>query len=99
MVRASPLTPDELDQALRHLPDWSVDGGALTRTAHLSTFPDAVEWVRAIADVAEAANHHPAIDIRWRTVTLRLCTHDAGDRITALDITLASQIDALPSRA
>ncbi|MGH3922538.1 MAG: 4a-hydroxytetrahydrobiopterin dehydratase, partial [Pseudonocardiaceae bacterium] len=48
--------------------------------------------VRAVAEIAEAHNHHPDIDIRWRTVTFRCSTHSAGG-ITGKDIELASEID------
>ena len=44
--------------------------------------------------LAEAANHHPDIDIRWNTVTLSLSTHSAGG-LTVLDLDLATAIDQL----
>ena len=48
----------------------------------------------SVGELAEAADHHPDIDIRWDTVTLRLCTHSAGG-LTENDLALAAQIDAL----
>jgi 4a-hydroxytetrahydrobiopterin dehydratase len=92
---STPLLPEEVAAALGSLPDWSVGDGWLTRTRTLPTFPAALAWVQQVGELAEAMNHHPDIDIRWRTVTLRVRTHDAGDRITALDIALAGQVDAL----
>lgn len=94
MVDRSALTPHALDAGLRLLHDWSLENGAIVRHATAPTFTTAIAWVVAIADLAEAAQHHPDIDIRWRTVTLRLSTHDV-DAITALDIELAAQIDAV----
>jgi 4a-hydroxytetrahydrobiopterin dehydratase len=58
------------------------------------SFPEAVELVRKVAEAAEAANHHPDIDIRWRKVTYTLSTHSAGG-LTQLDLDLAAQIDSL----
>lgn len=57
-------------------------------------FVEAMKFVNELADLAEAANHHPDIAISWNTVTLRLATHDAGG-LTQLDLDLAAQIDGL----
>ncbi len=57
-------------------------------------FAGALAFVNAVGDLAEQANHHPDIDIRWDTVTLRLSTHSAG-RLTDADVALARRIDAL----
>lgn len=54
----------------------------------------AIAWVVAIADAAESMNHHPDIDIRWRTLHLSLSTHSAGC-LTELDVELASAIDGI----
>jgi 4a-hydroxytetrahydrobiopterin dehydratase len=78
--------------ALEGLTDWQRDGNAIVRTATLPSFPAAIEAVRAVAEIAEARNHHPDIDIRWRTVTFRCSTHSEGG-ITNLDIELAGEID------
>ena len=59
-----------------------------------ASFPDAVAFVVQVGFLAEAANHHPDVDIRWRTVHLALTTHDAGG-LTALDVELARRIDAI----
>ncbi|MCA1706975.1 MAG: 4a-hydroxytetrahydrobiopterin dehydratase [Actinobacteria bacterium] len=83
---------ERVTDALQDLTDWQRDGNAIVRTATLSSFPAAIEAVRAVAEIAEARNHHPDIDIRWRTVTFRCSTHSQGG-ITDLDIELAGQID------
>lgn len=87
------LTPRELDEALTRLPGWVVADGMLTRTRTLDTFLEALDWVQMVGGIAEQVNHHPDIDIRWRTVSLRVCTHDAGDRITSLDVELATRVN------
>lgn len=88
------VTPEELVDALRRLSDWRVEDDALVRRVTAPTFAEAIAWVVEIADLAEAEQHHPDIDIRWRTLTLRLSTHDVG-AITALDVDLAARIDAI----
>jgi 4a-hydroxytetrahydrobiopterin dehydratase len=88
------LTDDELNAALKDLPDWVRAGAEITRTVEAATFPAGIELVRRVASAAEAANHHPDIDIRWRRVTFTLSTHSAGG-LTGLDISLAHEIDRL----
>ena len=83
---------EQVKDALAGLTDWERDGDAIVRTAKLPSFPAAIEAVRAVAEIAEARNHHPDIDIRWRTVTFRCSTHSAGG-ITGQDIELAAEID------
>jgi 4a-hydroxytetrahydrobiopterin dehydratase len=77
--------------ALDDLPGWSRDGDALVRTAELKSFPAAIAVVDRVAEVAEERNHHPDIDIRWRTLTFRCSTHSEGG-ITDLDVALAAAI-------
>lgn len=86
------LDDERVAAALNDLTGWQRDGDAIVRTAKLPSFPAAIEAVRAVAEIAEARNHHPDIDIRWRSVTFRCSTHSAGG-ITELDIDLATQID------
>jgi 4a-hydroxytetrahydrobiopterin dehydratase len=72
---------------------WDVIDGHLVRQVEAPDFPTAIAWVVAIADLAEAMDHHPDIDIRWRRFTLRLRTHSA-DALTDLDVQLAENINA-----
>jgi len=64
----------------------------LVRSASLPSFPDAIALVDRVAVVAEQMDHHPDIDIRWRTVTFTCATHSKGG-VTDLDVRLATQID------
>jgi 4a-hydroxytetrahydrobiopterin dehydratase len=88
------LSPDEIAAALQGLPEWSGDGDGLRRSVELPTFRDAVAAIVAIADVAEEMDHHPDIDLRWRTLHLTLVSHSAGG-VSDLDLQLARRIDAL----
>ncbi|MEU1420416.1 4a-hydroxytetrahydrobiopterin dehydratase [Kitasatospora sp. NPDC005751] len=87
------LTEDEITAALADLPEWSRDGDSIVRTADAADFPAAIRVVVAVAEQAEALDHHPDIDIRWRTLHFALSTHSAGG-LTSLDVTLAARIDA-----
>ena len=88
------LSDDQLDDVLPKLPDWSAQDAALVRTVELESFPKAIMVVNRVAEIAENDNHHPDIDIRYRTLTFRLSTHYKGG-ITALDVTLAEEIDGV----
>ena len=88
-----PLTPDEIECALRDLDGWSGGTEAIRRTVTCATFRDAIRLVNAVADVAEEADHHPDIDIRYLDVTFACSTHVANG-VTAYDVDLARRIDA-----
>jgi 4a-hydroxytetrahydrobiopterin dehydratase len=94
MSRA-PLTGSELATALARLPSWYVEDGKLTTRRELPSFLDAVAFVQQVAALAEELDHHPDIDIRWRTVTLAVSTHAAGGAITGKDTELAGRVDQL----
>jgi 4a-hydroxytetrahydrobiopterin dehydratase len=91
------LTADQVQQKLAATAGWTLENGEITRTFQLPSFPAAIVFVGAVAQLAEAADHHPDILIKWRTVKLALSTHDVGG-ITDTDFALAAQIDALPQR-
>lgn len=86
------LTDRDIEDA--RLDEWTVVGKSLTRTVELASFPAAIEAVNRVAEAAEEADHHPDIDIRWRTLTFILSTHSAGG-LTQKDVDLARRIDAL----
>jgi 4a-hydroxytetrahydrobiopterin dehydratase len=94
MPGPAPLSPDDVSAALRELPLWSGDGHGLRRTVELPSFRDAVAAIGRIADVAEEMDHHPDIDLRWRTLHLTLVSHSAGG-VTENDLELARRIDTL----
>jgi 4a-hydroxytetrahydrobiopterin dehydratase len=85
------MSPQEVDTALANLTGWVRDGAGITATFTMETFPLAIDLVTRAATSAEAANHHPDIDVRWRSVTFRLTTHDVGG-VTPRDINLARRI-------
>jgi 4a-hydroxytetrahydrobiopterin dehydratase len=86
------LDQGAIDAALAGLDGWSGGPDGITRTVELSSFPAAIAVVDRVAEAAEAADHHPDIDIRWRTLTFRCVTHSAGG-VTERDIELARRID------
>jgi 4a-hydroxytetrahydrobiopterin dehydratase len=90
---ATLLSEDEIAAALAGLPAWRREGDTIVREVRFPSFRDAIAFVDRVADLAEAADHHPDIDIRWRRVALSLTTK-ASHGLTARDVGLATQIDA-----
>lgn len=80
--------------ALSALPQWKRDGQVISRTYEFTDFVAAMKFVNTVANLAEQAQHHPDVDIRWNKVTLALTTHDAGG-LTEADFALAQQCDAM----
>jgi 4a-hydroxytetrahydrobiopterin dehydratase len=88
------LGKDEVREKLNLLPDWKEEGDKIVRLAEFPGFADAMDFVNAVAAKAEAAGHHPDIDIRYNKVRLALVSHDAGG-LTQRDFDLAEAIEAL----
>jgi 4a-hydroxytetrahydrobiopterin dehydratase len=94
-VSENVLSADEVDAALTEQGlRWTREGDELVTSVKLHDFRAALAFVNSVGEAAEAANHHPDIDIRWNTVRLVLSTHSAGG-LTLLDLALAQAIDQL----
>jgi 4a-hydroxytetrahydrobiopterin dehydratase len=91
------LGDDGVRAALTELPAWRGDANRLERSVEAPDFLTGIRVVDDVAQVAESMDHHPDIDIRWRTVTFALSTHSEGG-VTAKDIELAHSIDDIAER-
>jgi 4a-hydroxytetrahydrobiopterin dehydratase len=90
----SALSTEDARQKLHALPDWEILSGELVRTFQFKDFRAALGFVNLVGELAEAAGHHPDIDIRYNRVRLALTTHDAGG-LTAKDFDLATLAEKL----
>jgi 4a-hydroxytetrahydrobiopterin dehydratase len=88
------LTDEQVDAALPQLDGWERSNGTLNRSIKFPTFLEGIDGVRRVAEHAEQQDHHPDIDIRWRTVTFTLVTHSEGG-ITDKDIAMAGDINRI----
>ena len=88
------LTSAQIKAALPAVKNWKKKGASITRTFEFKDFVESMGFVNKVALVAEKANHHPDIDVRWNKVTLTLATHSEGG-LTKKDFDLAKKIDAL----
>jgi 4a-hydroxytetrahydrobiopterin dehydratase len=83
----------KLDAAVAGLSEWKLEKDGLVRTVLFADFPAAIAFVNRAAELAEAADHHPDIDIRYNKLRIALSTHSAGG-ITQMDIDMAAKLDA-----
>jgi 4a-hydroxytetrahydrobiopterin dehydratase len=92
LMALSPLSGTEINSRLRSLESWQVEKGDLVRVFSFADFREALAFVNQVGELAEAAGHHPDIDIRYNRVRLALVTHDAGG-LTTKDFDLATKIN------
>jgi 4a-hydroxytetrahydrobiopterin dehydratase len=86
------LSDISIQRELGNLPGWSRRGEVITKTFQFRNFLTGIDFVTAVAKAADAADHHPDIDIRYTKVTCALSTHSAGG-ITQKDLDMARKID------
>lgn len=87
-----PLTPDEITAACAKLTGWSFERDALTKTFKFGSFREAMSFMTRVAFEAEELNHHPEWTNVYNRVVVRLNTHDAGGKVTARDVELATRV-------
>lgn len=87
------LSDLEIRRALGSLPGWSRKGDTIAKTYTFARFGDGIAFVTKVAELADAMDHHPDVDIRYTNVTFALSTHSARG-ITQLDLDLAAKIES-----
>ena len=88
------LSSDQQQRGLKKVPEWELAKNAISRTFEFDSFSEAIDFVNDVAEIAEEANHHPDINIRYDKVRLVLTTHSAGG-LTTSDFQVAARIDHL----
>lgn len=91
---SSILSAKEIKEAIKDLPEWDVEGKSIVRTYEFEDFEQAIDFVNGVAELAEDADHHPDMDIRYNKVRVILSTHSKGG-ITENDFDLAERLDTL----
>jgi len=89
---AARLNQESIDGWLKAHAGWKRDGKQIVKEYRFPKFRDAIVFVNRVAGLADDANHHPDIDIRYDRVKLSLSSHDAGG-VTERDLALADAID------
>jgi 4a-hydroxytetrahydrobiopterin dehydratase len=88
------LSDGEIDERLAGLEGWERSGDAIVKRFDNGDFKGSVEFVNSLTPEAEEMNHHPDLEISWKTVTVTITTHSEGG-LTEGDFELARRIDAL----
>lgn len=94
---ADRLSDIAIQRGLGNLPGWSRRGDAITKTYQFADFMKGIDFVVAVAKAADAADHHPDIDIRYTKITCSLSTHSEGG-ITEKDLAMAGAIEAVKGK-
>jgi 4a-hydroxytetrahydrobiopterin dehydratase len=95
MGARTPLSTEEIERAVADLEGWSVVEGKLHTECKFGNFADAFAFMTEVASAAEEMDHHPEWCNVYNRVVIDLVTHDAGGRISAMDVELARKINAL----
>jgi len=90
------LSDAQVDTALGSLPYWTRNGKQIEREFRFEDFMGSITFVNRVAEMAEAANHHPDLLINYNKVRVMLTSHDSGG-VTKRDVNLATKINQLGS--
>lgn len=92
---AAPLPEDEIENRLRELPGWTLEGDRITRTYRLPSHFAAAALTLHIARIQDELNHHSDLTLGYDTVALSVNSHDAGGKVTEKDLALAARVEAV----
>ena len=88
------LSSSDIKEEMKRIPEWEHEKKEIERTFEFDDFTQAIDFVNAVAEIAEEDEHHPDIDVRYNKVRLVLSTHSKGG-LTERDFDLAEKIDTL----
>ncbi len=92
MPDAMKLNDAQIQETLQKIQGWQLKDGAIVKLYKFKDFLESMAFANRVATLAEDADHHPDILIRWNKVTLTMVTHSAGG-LTEKDFALAQAID------
>lgn len=93
MPSRDPLSTADIEDALDDLPGWTYEDDKIKKTYEFSDFRAAISFIVRISFYAEEMMHHPELENVYNTVSIALTTHDAGGKVTEMDLELASEIE------
>jgi 4a-hydroxytetrahydrobiopterin dehydratase len=93
MPSRDPLSDAEIEDALSELDGWTYADDKLKKTFEFSNFREAISFIMRLSFYAEEMMHHPELENVYNTVSIALTTHDAGGKVTEMDVELASKIE------
>ena len=93
MPSRDPLSDAALQDALDDLDGWTYEDDKIKKTFEFSDFREAISFIVRLSFYAEEMMHHPELENVYNTVSVALTTHDAGGKVTEMDVELASEIE------
>ncbi|WLQ37361.1 4a-hydroxytetrahydrobiopterin dehydratase [Streptomyces castrisilvae] len=92
---AAPLPRNEIEDRLRELPGWTLEGDRIARTYRLPSHFAAAAFTVQVAAIQDELNHHSDLTLGYDTVALSVNSHDAGGKVTEKDLGLAARVTAV----
>jgi 4a-hydroxytetrahydrobiopterin dehydratase len=89
-----PMHPDQVAAMLQDLPGWESQGNEIAKTYRFQDFHHTMSFVNAVAWVANQENHHPDLEVGYKTCRVRYSTHAVGG-LSENDFICAAKVDAL----
>ena len=86
------LSAEQVAEKLKALAGWEYKNNAISKTFKFKEFLHGIEFVQKVAEIAEAADHHPDISIHYTSITFTCWTHTEGG-VTDKDFKLANNIE------
>lgn len=87
------LSADEISEKLKELDGWGTEGDKIGKDFTFDNFKEALAFIVKVGLEAEIQGHHPELFNVYNSVSIKLSTHDAGDKVTQKDFELASAIE------
>lgn len=91
-----PMSEAAIVKSLKKLDGWTFTRDTLEKTFSFNSYLAGLAFATAVGTIAESYDHHPDMLVKWRSVTISFSTHDAGNKVTAIDFKLAEAIETLP---
>ena len=88
------LGADQISKELKTLAGWEYRDDAISKRFKFKEFLDGIRFVNRIAEIAEAADHHPDIMINYTRIAFTCSTHSEGG-VTEKDLKLAQNLAAV----
>ncbi len=92
------LTPGQIEDQLKALPGWEYKDNSIHKLFRFKTFMDGIRFIDRVAEIAEAGDHHPDINLNYTRITF-ICTTHVAHAVTEKDFKLAEQIEKLAAQS
>jgi 4a-hydroxytetrahydrobiopterin dehydratase len=92
MNKTTVSTPDEIEAFITEYPTWKFKSDTLQLEHTCNSFEEAISVINQLAQIFSELDHHPTIENTYNSIKLTLTTHDAGNKVTGIDIAVATRV-------